>query len=58
MTISRRTLLAASGGSLLAAPHVALGQAALTPIRFSMDWAFQGPQSCYLLALERGYFRE
>ena len=58
MTINRRTLLAATGGSLLAAPHVALGQAALTPIRFSMDWAFQGPQSCYLLALERGYFRE
>jgi len=58
MTINRRSLLAAAGGTALFAPHVAKGQAALTPIRFSLDWAFQGPQSCYLLALERGYFRD
>ena len=58
MIMSRRSLLAVSGGAVFAAPYVAKGQAALTPIRFSLDWAFQGPQSCYLLALERGYFRE
>ncbi len=58
MTINRRSLLAAAGGTALFAPHVAKGQAALTSIRFSLDWAFQGPQSCYLLALERGYFRD
>ncbi|MBU8539332.1 ABC transporter substrate-binding protein [Falsiroseomonas tokyonensis] len=54
---TRRTLLAAPGG-LLALPNLARGQAALTPIKFSLDWAFQGPQAPYLLALERGYFRE
>lgn len=58
MTINRRALLGAAAALPFAAPHVAKGQAALTPIRFSLDWAFQGPQSCYLLALERGYFRD
>ncbi|MGX9966779.1 ABC transporter substrate-binding protein [Roseomonas sp. F4] len=57
MPTPRRTLLAAAGG-LLAAPRLARAQAALTPIKFSLDWAFQGPQAPYLLALERGYFRE
>ncbi|WP_439596404.1 ABC transporter substrate-binding protein [Falsiroseomonas sp.] len=59
---TRRTLLAATGlattGGLLTLPNLARGQAALTPIKFSLDWAFQGPQAPYLLALERGYFRE
>jgi NitT/TauT family transport system substrate-binding protein len=55
--ILRRHLLAATAFGL-AAPNLARGQGALTPIRFSLDWAFQGPQSCYLLALERGYFRD
>ncbi len=55
MNIRRRGLL---GAAALAMPFAAKGQGALTNVRFSMDWAFQGPQSCYLLALERGYFRE
>jgi NitT/TauT family transport system substrate-binding protein len=58
MTINRRMLLGAAASLPLAAPHLARGQAALTPIRFSLDWAFQGPQSCYLVALERGFFRD
>lgn len=57
MTVTRRTLIGAGAG-LLAAPGLARGQAALTPVRFILDWAFQGPQACYLLALDRGYFRE
>jgi NitT/TauT family transport system substrate-binding protein len=58
MTIARRTLLGAVALAPLAAPNLARGQGALTPVRFSLDWSFQGPQSCYLLALERGYFRD
>jgi NitT/TauT family transport system substrate-binding protein len=57
MTLTRRTLLGA-GAATLAAPNLARGQAALTNVRFILDWAFQGPQSCYLLALDRGFFRE
>jgi NitT/TauT family transport system substrate-binding protein len=58
MTIARRTLFAGSAGALLATPYLAKGQGALTNVRFILDWAFQGPQSCYLLALDRGFFRE
>jgi len=29
-----------------------------TDINFTLDWAFQGPQAPYLLAMERGYFED
>jgi NitT/TauT family transport system substrate-binding protein len=58
MTITRRTLLGAAAMAPLAAPYAAKGQGALTNVRFILDWAFQGPQSCYLIALDRGFFRE
>jgi NitT/TauT family transport system substrate-binding protein len=56
--LRRRSLLAAGAAMPLAAPHVALGQAALTPVRFILDWAFLGPQAPYLHALDRGFFRD
>lgn len=62
MSPTRRHLLAAPllgvGVATLAAPRIARGQAALTPVRFILDWSFLGPQSPYLLAADRGYFRE
>jgi NitT/TauT family transport system substrate-binding protein len=58
MTLPRRTLLGAAAALPLAAPNLAKGQGALTPVRFILDWAFQGPQGCYLLALDRGFFRD
>jgi|YNPMSStandDraft_1061717.scaffolds.fasta_scaffold18082_2 NitT/TauT family transport system substrate-binding protein len=56
--LRRRSLLAAGAALPLAAPYVAKGQAALTPVRFILDWAFLGPQAPYLYALDRGFFRE
>jgi NitT/TauT family transport system substrate-binding protein len=55
-TASRRTLLAASG-ALLAAPRLARGQAAAARLRFTLDWALQGPNSYALLGREKGFFR-
>jgi NitT/TauT family transport system substrate-binding protein len=50
----RRALLL-SGGGLLAAPAVHAQN--LLNVRFTLDWAFQGPQAAFLWALERGHFR-
>ncbi len=51
-----RLLLAASAAALLA-PSLA-GAQELTPVRFTLDWRFEGPAAGFLLAQERGYFEE
>ncbi|WP_159998813.1 ABC transporter substrate-binding protein [Roseomonas sp. 18066] len=56
MTLTRRGL--AGAGLLLATPGLLRAQGALTPVKFCLDWAFQGPQAPFLLALERGFFRD
>lgn len=52
----RHTALAAA--SVIAITGATVGAAGATDVRFSLDWAFQGPQAPYLLAMERGYFEE
>jgi len=52
----RRRQALALMGATLAAP--AVHAQSLLDVRFTLDWAFQGPQAAFLLALDRGYFRE
>lgn len=54
MRLPRRHILAGAA-ALLAAPTVSRAQAR-TDVRFSLDFAFGGPQSIWTLAAERGYF--
>lgn len=61
MPLTRRALarhVLPGAALLLAAPHLAHAQGGLTPVKFCLDWAFQGPQAPFLLAAERGFFRD
>jgi NitT/TauT family transport system substrate-binding protein len=58
MTVfSPRKTLASVGVALLALVGSASAQAAdLLPIKFTLDWKFEGPSAPFLLAKEKGYF--
>lgn len=51
-SIKRRTLLAAA--TLVAAPTLAFAQ---TPIKFQLDWRFEGPAALFLASQAKGYYK-
>ena len=60
---TRRAWLGSMGASLLVAASVgpvpALAQSkALVPVRFTLDWRFEGPAAPFLVAIEKGYFKD
>ncbi|MDP2007735.1 MAG: ABC transporter substrate-binding protein [Rubrivivax sp.] len=52
----RRTLLAAltTAAALLATPALALAQ---TPVKFQLDWRFEGPAALFLASQAKGYYK-
>ena len=57
-SLRRRSLLA--GAALLAAFSAApaLAQAPVTPIKFQLDWRFEGPAALFLASSAKGYYKE
>ncbi len=57
-TFKRRTLLAAAGFMALSALSAlpALAQAP-TPIKFQLDWRFEGPAALFLASTAKGYYK-
>ena len=51
-SITRRTVLAAA--ALLATPMLAWAQ---TPIKFQLDWRFEGPAALFLASQAKGYYK-
>lgn len=54
--LMRAAITVAAAFGLSVAAQSAFAQ--MTPIRFSLDWNYEGPSAPFLLALERGYFAE
>jgi NitT/TauT family transport system substrate-binding protein len=61
MKLSRRAFTGAAalaGAGLVSGfPHIVRAQS-LIPVKFTLDWAFQGPQAVYLYALEKGFYSD
>ena len=56
LALARRTLLATTAGlALLAA---APAQAQETPVKFQLDWRFEGPSAFFLWPVSKGYFKQ
>ncbi len=45
------------GAAVLALALASLPASAQTPIKFTLDWVFQGPTSPFLVALDKGYYK-
>ena len=46
-----------SSAALAALAVASMPASAQTPIKFTLDWVFQGPTSPFLLALDKGYYK-
>jgi NitT/TauT family transport system substrate-binding protein len=54
-SLARRTLLGTAAALALAATLPALAQE--TPVKFQLDWRFEGPAALFLVPAAKGYFK-
>ena len=55
--MNKRFLFKATA-ALLAAVSVSIASAQITPIKFQLDWRFEGPSALFLTPVAKGYFKE
>jgi NitT/TauT family transport system substrate-binding protein len=57
MTLNKRQFLqtSAAAAAAISLPQLARAE---TPIKFQLDWRFEGPSALFLLPAAKGYFRE
>ena len=58
MPLSRRRCLGAAAAALLASAVTSVAAQSATPIKFQLDWRFEGPAALFLLPAAKGYFKQ
>ncbi|HQZ05993.1 MAG TPA: ABC transporter substrate-binding protein [Burkholderiaceae bacterium] len=53
-----KTLVSRLAPALLLAANCSFAQAQTTPIKFILDWRFEGPAALFLTPLAKGYFKD
>ncbi len=56
--MTKRTFLKTTAALALAASFGTAGAQALTPIKFQLDWRFEGPSALFLTPVAKGYFKD
>jgi NitT/TauT family transport system substrate-binding protein len=56
--LSRRTLIACHAALLWGASAILSAAQAATPIKFQLDWRFEGPSALFLYPAAKGYFTQ
>ncbi|MBL0420831.1 ABC transporter substrate-binding protein [Ramlibacter sp. AW1] len=55
---TKRTFLKTAAALTLAAGFASAQAQALTPVKFQLDWRFEGPAALFLLPVAKGYFKQ
>ena len=55
--MKKRVLLLSAAAFALAAAIAGPARAQSTPIKFQLDWRFEGPAALFLVPVAKGYFK-